>query len=180
MDTSVARNGKPYQKSKSKMGEGVEELEVDVESKVVVCSDDSPAIPDRWELHGVFLVRVHTEPRSLFIPDEPCPLKVDWLDVHRETRTSLLHDTEAVIRDMWSPSEVQPELSNQWVGEARFQILKPRARDGHEWQQCRECKLQETSRPPSVWPEVWNALSTRQREKKSRIGVRMRPEETQS
>ena len=66
---------------------------------------------------------------------------------------------------MWSPNEAQPELSNEWIGETRFPILHPRPKEGYEYQSGRLTKLQKTDRPPSVWPEVWNRLNTRQRER---------------
>ena len=94
MDSRFVPMEKPYQKSKPKMGEGVEEeTEIDPESKTTAVTD-SPHSRDKWELRGDFLVRVHTEPiMALYLSDETCPLKHSWLDIYLEARTSLPHDT---------------------------------------------------------------------------------------
>ena len=149
---------KPYQTSKPKVGEEVKEyFGLEVGGPTENPSTDSP---DGWEIRGDFLVRIHREPRtSLYLPDNTCPLKISWLDVHRTTKTSLLHDAEAGIEDMWSPSEVQPELSELWVGETRFTILRRMTRPGYELHNGRETKVQNTTRPPTIWPEVWNNMS---------------------
>ena len=136
MDSRYLPNEKPHQRTKPKVGESAEEdMDIASESEARGVDDSPKTCPDKWELRGDYLVRVHVEPRmALYVPDETCPLMHSWLDVDRETKTSLLHDDEAVIRDMWSPNEVQPSLSNQWVGETRFTLIKPRAKEGYEYQ----------------------------------------------
>ena len=120
--------------------------------------------PDVWELRGDYLVRKHNNPRvELFIPDASCPLKHEWLDLYRITKTSLPAEEEIQIQDIWRPDKVQPSLSAPWVGETIFEIRRPRAEPGFEWQHGRKTKLQRTNRPPSVWPEVWRHLNAEAR-----------------
>ena len=70
-----------------------------------------------------FLVRKHFVPRTdLFIPDGTCPLKEEWLDLYRITKTSLPSEQEAEIHDIWRPDEAQPVLSAPWVGETIFEL----------------------------------------------------------
>ena len=65
----------------------------------------------------------------------------------------------------WRPDEAQLVLSAPWVGEAIFEIRKPRAKPGYEWQMGRETKIQKTDRPPSVWPEIWKHLNKEARKR---------------
>ena len=44
-----------------------------------------------------------------------------------------------------------------------FPLLKPPAKKGYRWESGRLTKIQETSRPPNIWPETWDKLSTGQR-----------------
>ena len=111
---------------------------------------------DKWELRGDYLVRKHCVPRTaLYIPDADCPLRQEWLDLYRTTKTSLPAQQEASIRDIWRPDVEQPVLSSPWIGETIFELRRPRCEAGFEWQNGRKTKLQKTNRPPSVWPEVW-------------------------
>ena len=115
---------------------------------------------DWWKIKGDFLVRVHCNPRvELYIPDESCPLKVEWLGLYRVTKTSLPAEQEVEIRDIWRPDVTQSGLSAPWVGETFFEILRPRAKLGYEWVMGRETKIQKIDRPPSVWPETWKHLN---------------------
>ena len=66
---------------------------------------------------------------------------------------------------MWDPSETQPSLSDEWIGETRFTILRQKAKPGYEWHDGRETRIQNTTRPPSIWPEIWNNMSLKQRQK---------------
>ena len=52
--------------------------------------------------------------------------------------------SEAEIEDMWHPDEVQAELSEAWVGETRFTLMRRMAKPGYEWQDGRETRVQNT------------------------------------
>jgi hypothetical protein len=45
-----------------------------------------------------------------------CPLPLKHIDVTRATYTDLNMQTEVRITDVWSPGEVQKELSAPWKG----------------------------------------------------------------
>ena len=96
---------------------------------------------------GETLVRKHDKPRvEMFVPDDSCPLKQEWLGLYRVTKTSLPADQEKEIRDIWRPDKIQHGFSAPWVGETCFEILRPRAKAGYEWQMGRETKIQKTGR----------------------------------
>lgn len=50
-------------------------------------------------------------------------------------------------------------MSAPWIGEGIFEIDHPRAKPGYKWEGGRGTKQQQTSRPPSVIPEVWKHLT---------------------
>ena len=87
-------------------------------------------------------MREHYEPRvELYVPDEPCPLRTEWLSLYRKTKTSLPDEQETELLDIWLPGAVQPGLSAPWIGQTYFEIKRPRARDGFEWVGGRETKM---------------------------------------
>ena len=64
------------------------------------------ADPDYWTVSGDMLTRHHVRERTqLYQPSEldGCPIPLKYIDVTRETRTSLDVAEEAQIRDIWDP-----------------------------------------------------------------------------
>ena len=131
---------------------------------------------DYWTMQGDMLIRHHRRPRlSLFVPDDqnlPIPLK--YVDVTRQTDTSLESPCEKVIRDYWNvatqnpaggdPMQENRQLSEPWTGRTIFNLLRQPLPEGWEWVCGRATKIQKTNRPPTIWPEFWKALSTKQKE----------------
>ena len=60
---------------------------------------------------------------------------------------------------------VTEPLSEEWVGKTIFEILNFPPKKNHYWVSGRETKIQQTSRPGNVWPEVWDSLSDKKKEK---------------
>ena len=100
------------------------------------------------------------EPRvKLYVPTEesfPVPLK--YIDVTRNTDTSLDVVLEKHIEDYWNVDEDQ-ELSDAWTGFTRFSVLREEPPDGYTWSGGGLTRKQTTSRPDNVWPDVWNHMS---------------------
>ena len=90
------------------------------------------------------------------------PLK--YLDVLRTTYTDLETEAESQIEDFWTESGAR-ELSDSWRGKTVLHILHPPAPPGLKRIHGRYTKIQQTSRPDNLWPEVWQSMSKKQKEK---------------
>eukprot|EP00973_Karenia_brevis_P074880 10405201-Karenia_brevis.AAC.1 len=85
-----------------------------------------------------------------------------FVDCVRYTKTNLESDEEARIEDVWCTDGARA-LSGSWTGTTGFDLLRPQPPDGYTWVGARLTKIQKTTRPGSVWPEVWFAMNGRQR-----------------
>ena len=100
---------------------------------------------------------------KLYVPDEstfPIPLK--YIDVKRRTLTDIDSKDEQSIDDYWSDIG-ERKLTGLWSGKTIFTLLRPPAPPGHGWVEGRLTKLQKTSRPDNVWPEIWKVLGKAQK-----------------
>ena len=50
-------------------------------------------------------------------------------------------------------------MSHTWTGFTRFVILDEKPPDGYTWSRVRLTRKQTTSRPNSLWPEIWKDMS---------------------
>ena len=106
----------------------------------------------------------------MFAPDRcrdapPIPLK--HIDVTRATKTSLDTADEVEIADIWDGSENDcRELSEYWTGETVFDKFY-KSTPTHQVVMGRMTRTQKTNRPPTMWPETWSAMSTRQRKEET-------------
>ena len=138
---------------------------------------------DYWTLNGTCLVRHHRVPRTrLFSPydivEKKPPIPLDYVDLRRETYTSLESPKEAVIMDTWwlpasLINSIQPiredeeELSAPWAGKTRFNLLMNAPRPGYDWCEGEELKVSyQTTRPGNINPYNWSQLSRAQRKKR--------------
>ena len=123
---------------------------------------------DFWSFPGDTLIIHHANARTkLFVPtDDNCPMPVKYLDVMRRTYTDLETRAENIINDLWT-DEGEKSLSDSWTGKTVFYVLRPAGPPGYNWIEGRLTKIQQTSRPDSVWPEVWQSLSKKQKERPS-------------
>ena len=115
-------------------------------------------------MQGDMLIRHHRQQRlSLFVPDDqnlPIPLK--YIDVTRQTETSLESPSEKFITDYWNvtrdnpaggdPMRANRRLSEPWTGRTIFYLLRQPLPEGWEWVQGRPTRKQKTNRPPTIWP----------------------------
>ena len=51
------------------------------------------------------------------------------------------------------------ELSDTWTGFTRFTTLNEKPPDGYTWSGKRLTRKQTTSRPDTLWPEIWKDMS---------------------
>ena len=133
-------------------------------------SEDLPASQkDYWTCTSDVLTRHHREPRStLSVPKaESCPLPLEYLDVLRHTETNLSHVAEATIYDHWT-RHGEKELSGPWTGRTAITIKRPQPPVGKMWIDGRLTRIVKTTRPPSVWPEIWTRMSDKDKQKEIR------------
>lgn len=131
---------------------------------------------DTWEIPGDIIIREHHTPRTkLFVPEDadfPTPGK--YIDILRTTETNIEEKAEAEIKDFWT--EVGPrKLSVPWTGRTLFQILRPKPPDGKKWVAGRLTKIQATTRPDSIWPEIWQRMSAKQKKEEIEAWSNQKP-----
>ena len=84
----------------------------------------------------------------------------------RATSSSFDVMLEKNIDDYWNV-DGDRELSDTWTGFTRFTILDEKPPDGYTWSGRRLTRKQTTSRPDTLWPEIWKDMSeaSKRREK---------------
>ena len=122
--------------------------------------DDEDAKNDFWTITGEFIYRHHAVPRvKLYVPkEESFPIPLKYIDVTRNTHTSLDVMLEKNIDDYWNV-DGENELSDAWAGNTRFILLNERPPDGYTWSGRRLTRKQTTSCPDCVWPDMWKHMS---------------------
>ena len=80
------------------------------------------------------------------------PIPLNFIDVERETNTSLDVPQEATIDDCWN-MDGDESLSEPWIGVTRFPLLSKNPPERYTWIQGRLTKNQVTTTPRNVWPE---------------------------
>ena len=115
------------------------------------------------------MVRTHKVPRrDLFNPtncSDPMPIPAEHVDVRRTAVTNLDTADEKSISDIWDGAVATSRtLSDLRVGETRFLKLW-KAPPGYDVVDGRVTRRQKTSRPPDIWPEMWQARSNKARKK---------------
>ena len=117
-------------------------------------------------------------------PDEECPVDLKYVDVYRDTTTSIIDiPEERHIDDFWVPVGKQldgkapdRELSEWWTEKTQFFFVMPQPRPGWEWVYGRETRLLDKStRPDHCWPETWTTLSKKARRIEIEKGKVLRP-----
>ena len=122
-------------------------------------TDAAEARADFWSIQSDFIYRHHNERRvQLYVPKEetfPFPLK--YIDVTRSTHTDpdVLQEKRIDIIGMSIRADI---LSDSWKGFTKFTLLKETPPKGYLWSVRRLTKIQTTTRPDHVWPEVWTNI----------------------
>ena len=135
--------------------------------------DDAEARNDFWSFPGDFIYRHHADPRAqLYVPkEETFPIQLKYIDATRSTHTNLDVMQEQRIDDCWNVDENR-SLSDWWIGFTKFNLMIETPPKGHMWSGERLIKVQTTTRPDHVCPEVWTNLSrqTSAKTRKTRMG----------
>ena len=128
------------------------------ESPPTESTDDAEARADFWSIQGDFIYRHHNEPRvQLYVPkEETFPIPLKYIDVTWATHTHLDVSQEKRTGEFWNV-DVNRSLSDSWKGFTKFTLLKEKTPKGKMWSG-RLTKIQATTRPENVWPEVWTKI----------------------
>ena len=116
---------------------------------------------DSWSTTGIFFIyRHHEELRlKLYDPDhETFPIPLKYVDVMRQTQTSINNVSEHILNDKWTNAN-GVHLSEEWTGSTRFQTLRTWLLEGYKCAVESPTKIRKTTRPDSTWPEAWTQLS---------------------
>ena len=130
------------------------------ESQPTESTNDAEARADFWSIQGDFIHRHHNEPRvQLHVPkEETFPIPLKYIDVARSSHTDLDVLQEKRIDDSWKV-DANRSLSDSWKGFTKFTLLKEKPPKGRMWSGWRLTKIQATTRPENVWPEVWTQIA---------------------
>ena len=90
--------------------------------------------------------------------EESFPIPLRYIDLIRRTRTTLDVLQESRIDDAWNVDGGR-ELSEPWTDFTQFTMLNEKLPDGHVWSGERLTKIQATTRPDHLWPEIWSGVS---------------------
>ena len=122
-------------------------------------TDDAEAHDDFWSIQGDFIYRHHNELRvQLFVPkEEPIPIPLTYIDVLWSSHTDLDVLQEKRIDDYVNVDSSR-QLSNFWKRFTKFTLSKEKRPKRFLWSGERLTKIQTTSRPDHVWPEVWTKI----------------------
>ena len=85
--------------------------------------------------------------------EETFPIPPKYNDVTRSTHTDLDVMQEMKIDDYWTVDSSK-HLSDSWRGFTKFTLLKEKPPKGYMWSGERLTKIQTTTRPDDVCPEV--------------------------
>ena len=134
--------------------------------------------PKHEKISGLFReissTRHHIEPRvQLYMPkEETFPIPLKYIDVTRSTYTDLDIAQEKRIDDYWN-ADGNKKLSDSWTVFTKFTRVKETPPKGYMWSGGGLTKIQTTTRPDHIWPEVWTRIGqTAQRKIKSRGSTR--------
>ena len=124
-------------------------------------------------LQEILFCRHHVEPRvKLYVPREKSfPIPMKYIDVTRNTHTSLDVLLEKNIDDFWNV-DGKRELSDAWTGCTRFILLNEIPIDGYSWSGGRLTRKQTTSRPDIVWQICGSICLCSEKESKTKMGNR--------
>ena len=121
---------------------------------------DGEAKSDFWSISGDFIYRRLVDPRvKLYVPtEESFPIPLKYIGVVRTTDTTSDVMSEKRVEDYWNV-DGEKELSGAWTGFTRFLVLIEKPPDGYTWSGWRLTRKQTTSRPDTVWPDMWKHMS---------------------
>ena len=100
-------------------------------------------------------------PQKRTLREESFPIPLKYMDVVRHTQTNLDIQQEHNIDNYWNVDSERP-LSGSWFGSTRCTVLKNTPPEGHMWAGDRLTRIQTTSRPDEICPEIWSNMYQRE------------------
>ncbi len=115
------------------------------------------------------LIRIHKVPRRDLLDPSTCSdsmaIPAEHVDVRRTAVANVENEDEKSISDIWDSTSATGRTLSDWcICETRF-IKLWKAPAGYDIVCGRLTRRQKTSRPPDVWPEMWQAISKKARDK---------------
>ena len=137
---------------------------------------DGEARHDFSSISGNPIYPHHVEPRvDLYVPRQVSFLiLLKYIDVTRATSTSLDVMLEENIDDYWKVDKGR-KLSDTLAGFTRFTISSEKPPDGCTWSGRRLTRIQTTSRPDTLWPEILKDVSDASKRKEKRTWTIEKP-----
>ena len=89
--------------------------------------------------------------------EETFPIPQKYIDETISTYTDLDVMQEERIDDYWNV-DTNRSLSDSWKGFTKFKLLKETPPKRFLWFRRRLTKVETTTRPYHVWPEVWTVM----------------------
>ena len=144
--------------------------------KTTETKDDAEARKDFWSIQGDFICCHHVEPRvQLRVPkEETFPIPLKYIDVTRGTHTNLDVLQEKRSDDHWNV-DANRSVSESWTGFRKFTFLKEKPPKGYMWSGERLTKIQATTRPENLWPEVWSKMGKAAQKKEKQEWANEKP-----
>ena len=118
-----------------------------------------------WELY--LSSSRSTKSQTCRANDGSFPIPLKYIDVVRRTKTVLL---ESRIGDCWNVDGGR-ELSGRWTCFTQFSKFDDKPPKGQTWSERRLTRVQATSRPDFLWPDVWSNKSKRLSTKREKASV---------
>ena len=88
---------------------------------------------------------------------ETFPIPLKYFDVTKSTHTDLDVLQEKRIDHYWN-LDSSKHLSDSWRDFKKFTLLKEKPPERKMWSRMRLTKIQTTTRPDHVWPEIWTKI----------------------
>ena len=104
--------------------------------------------------------------------EETFTIPLKYIDVTRSTQTDLDVMEEKKIDDCWNVESCKP-LSDSWRGFTKFTLLKEKHPKKKTCGPGR--KIQTTTRPDYVWPEVWTKIGKAAQNREKQEWVKEKP-----
>ena len=137
--------------------------------------EDAEAPQDFWSIQGDFIYRHHIEPRvELYVPkEETFPFSLQYIGV-TSTHTNLDVLQEKRIDDNWNV-DADRRLLDSWKGFTKFTLLKENLPKEFLWSGERLTKIQATTRPENLRPEVWSKMAKAAQKKEKQEWTNEKP-----
>ena len=132
---------------------------------------------DLWSIQGDFICRHHNETRvQLNVPkEETFPIPLKYIGVTRSTHTDLDVLQEKRVDDYWNVYSNR-SLSDAWRGFTKLTFLTGKTFKGIcVVRERRLTKIQATTRPDHVWPQIWTKIGKAAQNREKREWAKEKP-----